>query len=107
MTDHYAKKIADLEAEINKLDAQMPTVPEEEKSIKYVPKSLSQLKYYLIGGGVAPLLYLAILYFSGPSFLYVTDNHKKKLSKKRLFLWVGILTLLTWVGIYLYLYVEV
>jgi hypothetical protein len=104
--DSYGKKIADLEAEINKLDAQMPTSEQSPK--KSLSFSLSELKYYLIGGGLAPIIYLGLLYLIAPSFVYSSDeNGKKEFSKKKWLVWTSILTLLTWVSFYLYIYVEV
>lgn len=58
----------------------------------------------MIAGVIAPFLIMIILFFLQPSFVQRKEGEKYVRDGRRVFYWAVALTLLVWMGMYLYSY---
>jgi hypothetical protein len=91
-------KKASFEDKVNELQAQLD---QGSKKIKAADSCYPTL---MIAGIAAPFLLLIILFFLQPSFVQVKEGDKYVRSGRKVFYWSVALTLLIWLGMYLYTY---
>lgn len=87
----FRDKVAQLQAS---LDASTKSVSSKEKCLPTL----------MIVGVAAPFLILVILFFLQPSFVQRKEGKKFVRDGKKTFFWTIALTLVLWVGLYLYSY---
>lgn len=96
MSDQFRDRIKILEQEINKCVSNVGSVTTK-----------SCIPSLVIIGSLVPVIVAFILYFLKPSMVTREDDHGEKIRcTKKLLLWIVLITLVCWGGLYGLTYIE-
>lgn len=96
--DERLQKLEEVIGDAQKeLDTSAPVDTAVEKTTSVGGRCFS---YVYIVGVLIPIAAAAALYFAKPKFVTVKEKGKQVVSWKSLGMWVGIITIIGWVGLY-------
>lgn len=85
-------------------------IQELSRSLTKHRKTIAQkercLPTMLIAGIIAPIIIWLVLYFIQPRFVQTKEGNKYTRSNTKVFYWAALITVLVWVGMYLWTWCQ-
>jgi hypothetical protein len=77
---------------------------QELKKAQTTLRSEKCISVTMIAAGVVPVLVFLVLFFLSPKFVQVRNGNEYTRSLKKVFTWTALMSILLWIGIYLFTY---